>query len=239
MFKVHKDKGERSRIYQVIGICLLCIAFAMMTGVTLSWFLDQSETSNGVPNITLIGTLELEVTTNFNFYNLSLQPDYTYTVDKISQPIGTYVKTKSGSKIHDIDGAFVRIKYTTERKLSGASEWVDNLDLLTLHFADDKFTTSTTYSQSVKNRWVYNSADGYYYYLGSIFTDFIEFNKGYTTSYKIGNEYKNAQVKIHFLVESIQRQYGAYSETWPTAPKIFDDFAYDEMKEGERDNEVE
>lgn len=227
MFKMHKDKQQRFRIYQIIGICLLCIAFAMITGVTVSWFLDQSETSNGVPNVTLIGKLELEVTTNFNFYNLALQPDYTYTIDKEARPIGTYIRTKTSEKIHDIDGAFVRIKYTTERKLQGATEWVDNHDLLTLYFDPEN-----------EEKWVYNSKDGYYYYLGSVFNDFVEFNKGYTTSYKIGNEYKNAQVKINFIVESIQRQYGAYKETWPDAPDIFKSFAFDEMKEGERDNEV-
>ena len=166
-----------------------------------------------------------------NFYNLSLQPDYTYVVDKNNEAIGTYVRTKTGE--HDIDGAFVRIKYTTERKTEGSAEWVDNLDLLTLYF-DNNFTNSTSFTASDKGKWVYNSADGFYYYLGSVFGDYIEFNKGYTTSYKIGNEYKNAQVKIDLQVESVQRQYGAYSDVWRDAPEIFNTFAYNEMNEGDR-----
>ena len=227
----NNKKNHKLNIYQVIGICLLCITLASLTGFTVSWFMDQSTTSNGSPNITVIGTLELDIQTNFNFYNLSLQPDYTYIVDKEDKPIGTYVRTSPAK--HNIDGAFVRIKYTTERKLSGDTEWVNNLDLLTLHFAEDKFTTDTTYTNSARNKWVYNESDGYYYYIGSVFNDYVEFNKGYTTSYKIGNEYKNAQVKIDFVVETIQRQYGAYKEVWDTAPTIFNSFVYDEMNEGE------
>jgi len=230
---MHGNKNRR--IYQIIGMCLLCILFIYLSyQVTTAWFLDDSTTSNGDPNITIIGTLELDVQTNFNFYNLSLQPDYTYVVDKSNEAIGTYVRTKADE--HDIDGAFVRIKYTTRRKPEGATEWVDNLDLLTLYF-DGNFTTNTTLQSTDKGKWVYNSTDGYYYYLGSVFGDYIEFNKGYTTSYKIGNEYKNAQVEIDLQVESVQRQYGAYHEIWPTAPTIFNTFAYNEMKEGDREYE--
>lgn len=230
---VHGNKNRR--IYQIIGMCLLCIAFIYLSyEVTTAWFLDDSTTSNGDANITIIGTLELDVQTNFNFYNLSLQPDYTYVVDKDNEAIGTYVRTKAGE--HDIDGAFVRIKYTTRRKPEGATDWVDNLDLLTLYF-DGNFTSNTSLTAGDKGKWVYNSNDGYYYYLGSVFGDYIEFNKGYTTSYKIGNEYKNAQVEIDLQVESVQRQYGAYHEIWPTAPTIFNTFAYNEMNEGEREYE--
>lgn len=237
MIKMHKNKNRS--IYQIIGMCLLCIAFVYLSyEVTSAWFVDNSTTSNGDANITIIGTLELDVQTNFNFYNLSLQPDYTYVVDKENSPIGTYVRTKAD--VHDVDGAFVRIKYTTRRKVEGATEWVDNLDLLTLYFNgnETKNTSTLTADNKVpandKNKWVYNSTDGYYYYLGSVFGTYIEFNEGYTTSYKIGNEFKNAQVEIDLQVESIQRQYGAYHEVWGTAPKIFKTFAYEEMKEGER-----
>lgn len=226
-------KNQKTRIYQIIGICLLCVLLIYLAiNTTLAWFVDDSTTSNGSPNITKIGTLKLDVQTNFNFYNLTLQPDYTYDVDKEGNPIGTYVRTNSTE--HDIDGAFVRIKYTTRRKVEGSSVWVDNLDLLTLHFDGNK-TTNTSYTSADKNKWVYNSTDNYYYYLGSVFNDFVEFNKGYTTSYKIGNEFKNAQVEIDLVVESIQRQYGAYHEVWNTAPAIFNTFAYNEMNEGERD----
>lgn len=237
MIKMHNNKNRR--IYQILGMCLLCIAFIYLTyEVTTAWLVDDSTTSNGDPNISIIGTLELDVQTNFNFYNLTLQPDYTYIVDKDNSPIGTYIKTKDLE--HDIDGAFVRIKYTTRRMVEGSTEWVDNLDLLTLYFNgnETKNTSQLTEDGKVpeddKGKWVYNSVDGYYYYLGSVFDELIEFNQGYTTSYKIGNEFKNAQVEIDLQVESIQRQYGAYHKVWKDAPEIFNAFAYDEMKEGER-----
>jgi len=220
MNRMH-NKNNR-RIYQILGVCLLCISLICLAyEATSAWFLDKSTTSNGDLKITVIGTLELDVQTNFNFYNLTLQPDYTYLVDKDNEAIGTYIKTNDDE--HDINGAFVRIKYTTRRKLAGSTEWVDNSDLLSLYFDPEN-----------EEKWVYNNDDGYYYYLGSVFDEFIEFNKGYKTSYKIGNEYKNAQVEIGIQVESIQRQYGAYHEVWPSAPEAFENFAYDEMKEGER-----
>lgn len=220
MDKRHNQKSRH--IYQIFGVCLLCVLIiCLVYESTSAWFLDNSTTSNGDPNITIIGTLELEVQTNFNFYNLALQPDYTYVVDKDNEAIGTYIKTKDGE--HDIDGAFVRVKYTTRRKAEGDSEWVDNSDLLSLYFHPDN-----------EDKWVYNSTDGYYYYLGSVYNEFVEFNKGYSTSYKIGNEYKNAQVEIDIKVESVQRQYGAYHEVWPNAPEQFNTFAYNEMNEGDR-----
>ena len=203
-------------------MCLLCIAFIYLTyEVTTAWFLDKSTTSNGT-NITIIGTLELDVKTNFNFYNLALQPDYLYEEDKDGQAIGTYIRTKNPD--HNIDGAFVRIKYTTRRKLEDSTEWVDNSDLLSLYFKDNE------------DEWVYNDTDGYYYYLGSVFGDFVEFNKGYKVDYKIGNEYKNAKVEVDFQVEAIQRQYGAYLEVWDTAPDAFNTFAQTEMSKGEQVN---
>lgn len=220
---IKRQKNKRSKIYQILGICLLCIAFIYLTyEVTTAWFLDKSTTSNGDANITIIGTLELDVQSNFNFYNLALQPDYIYTVDKNGEAIGTYLRTKNPD--HNIDGAFVRIKYTTRRKVEGATEWVDNSDLLKLYF-----------NSEMEEKWVYNDKDGYYYYLGSVFGDYIEFNEGYRTDYKIGNEYKNAQVEIDLQVESIQRQYGAYHAVWPDAPDQFEAFAYNEMNEGDRE----
>ena len=95
MYKPQKKKNGK-RLYQVIGMALLCVLVVYMSyTATTAWFLDESITSNGKPNIMIIGTVDLDVKSNFNFYNLSLQPDYTYTVDKEGSEIGTYVRTKA------------------------------------------------------------------------------------------------------------------------------------------------
>ena len=48
--------------YQMIGIVLLCISLIiLLVNTTIAWFKDESTTSNGDLNITVIGTLSLVV----------------------------------------------------------------------------------------------------------------------------------------------------------------------------------
>ena len=111
-------------------------------------------------------------TTNFNFRNLVLSPDTTYLVDKDGEDIGTYIKT---SEAHNIDGAYVRVRYTSSRPE------------LTLHFDSRYFTTATAYSEAQENHWVYNPDDDFYYYIGHIDDDFTQFNAGYYVDNTIDN----------------------------------------------------
>ena len=79
-----KDFETKSKfnIYTIVVAIVLCmIALTVFSTQTLSWFMDESTTSNGEPDITLIGTLDLDITTNFKFKNLSLAPDTIYTLD--------------------------------------------------------------------------------------------------------------------------------------------------------------
>ena len=219
MQKNFKPKKDR-KMYQIFGILLLCFALiSIFSYTTVAWLMDQSITSNGEPNITLVGTLDLDVTTNFKFKNLALAPDTTYTTDQSGEDIATYLKT---SALHDIDGAYVRIKFSTTRKNVGESSYIDNSDLLTLYFVDN-LTTNTTYSETNKDKWFYNSSDNYYYYLGGIYSTNIMFNRGYKTSNTMQNIHADADVRIEFIVEAIQRQYGASAEVWDTSPQVFKD----------------
>lgn len=217
---------------QMFGIILLCFSFVvLMTNFTLAWFRDESITSNDDVNISLIGTVSVDVTTNFNFYNLALAPDRTYVIDNLNRRIGTYLKT---SESHDIEGAYVRIKYETTRVNPGESTPRDNKDLLDLYF-DGNLTTNTTYTESIKNKWFYNTTDGFYYYIGAVDHNEICFNKGYKTSNIMTNVEADAKVYIKYTVDAIQRQYGAYKELedWKNnAPKVFKEWA--EADEGVR-----
>ena len=218
---------RRNKSYQIFGILLLCISIiALVSNITIAWFRDESVTSNG-DSVTIIGTLGIDVTTNFNFYNLALAPDKIYTTDKDNQRIGTYLQT---SEDHDIEGAYVRIKFETDRRNIGTITYIDNTDLLNLYF-DGNLTTNTTYSASEKNKWFYNSADGYYYYIGAIEDSEVCFNAGYKTSNYMTNVESNAEVRLVFTVEAIQRQYGAYLEIWTTAPNIFVEWAEEDEVE--------
>lgn len=214
--------------HQIIGIVLLFVSLIiLLVNTTIAWFKDESISSNGDLKITLIGTLSLDVTANFNFYNLALAPDRVYLTDMLDQDIGTYIKT---SDSHDIEGAYVRIKFETTRRNEGDSEFRDNSDLLKLYFGegdDYNITTQTSYDPSDdKPKWFYNEADGYYYYIGAVEDEPIVFNKGYITSNKMTNLEKNAEVRINMIVESIQRQYGAYESVWGNdLPSIFTEWA--------------
>lgn len=207
------------KVIKILGLFLLCVAVIVGSyQVTSAWFIDESVTSNGKPNINVIGTIDLDVITNFDFYNLALAPDTIYTTDQNSDDIGTYIGTSTKNNIKDI---YIRTKFTTNR-----SE-------LTLFF-DGNLTSKTTFDpddDTLEDKWVYNETDGYYYYLGAVGSTKIKFNTGY----KVDNTLNNApttnnageEVDINMLFEAIQRPYGAYKydTSWSTAPEIFKDFA--------------
>lgn len=215
---------KKKNKWQIIRIWAIFIMFvaviATISSFSSAWFMDESSTSNDDTNVTYIGDLELDVTTNFKFKNLALAPDTIYTLDQSNEDIATYVRT---SDTHDIDGAYVRIKYETTRKNVGSTTTVDNLDLLKLYF-NGNLTTSTDYSdENTHNKWFYNESDDYYYYLGGVYSDYIQFNAGYQTTNRMINDYANADVTIYFTVDTIQRQYGAHLELWDTSPQVFKD----------------
>ena len=219
--------NKHLKIYQLIGIAVLCIALITLTyNVTTAWFRDSSVTSNGKPNITIIGTIDVDVTTNFCFYNLALAPDTTYTTDQDGGDIGTYLKTSSENDIREV---YVRIKYTATR-YDKVTDSEIACDELTLYFDPDNFTTSTSYNATNDhNKWVYNSKDDYYYYLGSIGSDkYTQFNAGYSTDNSMNNKKANADVYIKLEIEAIQRPYGAYEAVWgDDVPAIFESFVTD------------
>ena len=207
-----KNSKNKNRLYQFFGIALLCFAIIMLTyNTTYSWFRDKSVTSNS-PEVTIIGTIALDVTTNFKLDNLVFAPDTVYTtVASSGESLATRIKT---SDKHDIDGAFVRVKFTSNR-----SE-------LTLHFGSN-VTTSSDYTNSAtdENKWYYNSIDGFYYYIGTVSSTNITFNSGYAIDNTLYNAKESAPVELSFYVEGLQKQYGAYLEEWPTAPTIFKTYA--------------
>lgn len=215
------EKHPKRKMYQNLCIIAIVIVFiAIMSSYTLSWFMDESTTSNGEPNITQIGELDMDVVTNFKFTNLVLAPDTIYTTDQSDADIATYIKT---SAIHNIDGAYVRIKFETQRRKVGELDYVDNLDLFNLYF-DGNLTTSTNYNDSnTPNKWFYNATDNYYYYLGGVYGENVMFNAGYKTTNRMINDVASADVKIDFTIDCIQRQYGASASVWTTAPQVFVD----------------
>ena len=178
------------------------------------------------PDIIVIGTIDIDVTTNFNFYNIALAPRTTYYTDNMGQDIGTYVKTGENN---DIRTVYVRIKYTVtidDPSTEGIEE--ENSNRLKLVFAPNKETTTTssTYDASRDgNKWFYNSSDNYYYYMGEVGETDIQFNKGYYVDNSLNNSIADFAVGITFEVEAIQRPYGAYKAVWSTAPDLFESFA--------------
>ena len=221
------DNARKLKNSQILAIIIACLIFlAIISSITFAWLMDDSTTSNGDPDITLIGDLDLDVTTNFKFKNLALAPDTTYVVDQDGNDIATYIKT---SDSHDIDGAYVRIKYETTRRNVGDTDYIDNLDLLQLYFVDN-YTTSTTYDNSSRDEWVYNATDNFYYYLGGVYGNNVMFNRGYKTTNIMTNVVANADVTITLTVDSIQRQYGASDAVWTTSPQVFKDMVAVESK---------
>lgn len=204
------NKKDIKGIYQMFGIVLLCFAIIILTyNITYAWFRDKSVTSNN-PNITIVGTIALDVTTNFKFTNLTFAPDTTYTLDSSGNSLSTKIKTADN---HDIDGAFVRVRWTTNR-----SE-------ITLHFGNNVTSSSDYLGSSDENKWYYNEIDGFYYFIGVVNNQDVIFNDGYYVDNTLYNAKAGAPVEMSFYVEGLQKQYGAYLAEWTTAPTIFKTYA--------------
>lgn len=218
---------NKFKLYQIIGMLLLCLSLIMGTfSLTTAWFRDESVTSNA-PNIAIVGTIGLDITTNFNFKNLVLAPDTTYTVDRDNNDIGTYVKKSADN---NIDGAFCRVKYDYYRERQPEEELNFEPDELTLYFGNNKITESTSYTGDDLGKWYYvgpgEAGDpGYYYYIGIIRESSIQFNAGYTVNNKLYNVIAGVPVDITFTFEAIQWQYGAYHDWDSESPQIFKEYA--------------
>jgi len=223
MYHPTRSKIQAKRIYQIIGIALLCILLVICSyGVTLAWFVDQSITSNGSPSILVVGTVDLNVRTNFNFYNLVLAPDTLYKENIEDGQTVSYATTVSTGAKNDTGNIYVRARFSTNRPE------------LSLYF--ENLTTETNYENAINN-WYYNeeidsnndgtpeSGDGWYYYIGSVGATSITFNSGYYVDNTLHNGVAGETVTIDFVFEAIQRPYGAYNAVWTSAPSVFDDFA--------------
>lgn len=217
--------GMRKSIYHIIGITLLCVTMAFLfINTTLSWFRDDSTTSNA-PNIKVIGTIGLDVYTNFNIYNLTFAPDSIYTVDNQNNDISTTIKT---SAKHNIDGCYVRIKFESIYKdiLEEDGITPKDLSLLSLYFVTQPLNTpNADYHSSNNNKWVYDDISDYYYYLGIVDENLVTFNDGYKINNRLDNSIKGEDIKLTFTVEAIQRQYGAHTALWEDSPNIFKTYA--------------
>ena len=218
-------------LYKTTLMSLLFVAvISLFVRFTASWFRDVSVTSNG-PTSMVIGTIDFDVVTNFDFYNLTLAPDTIYTKDGDSsgQTTGNSMATKiRTSSSHDIVDAFVRIKFITNRTE------------LSLYFDSNRETVASSYPQqsgssydtqrnAINNRWYYNSTDDYWYYIGVVQGHgtnlWTTFNDGYKTDNTFTNAKAGEPVEMTFIVEGLQIPYGAYTEVWDTAPAVFNGYA--------------
>ena len=210
-------KSRHYKVYQFLGIVLLClILFFLSYQFTMAWFVDQSTTSNGEPNILVVGTVDLRVQTNFNFYNLVLAPDMVYTENIEDGQSVSYATRLTTSTKNDTGSIYVRAKFYTNRPE------------LSLHFTN--LTTATSFvdeetGDTESGKWFYNEEDDFYYYLGSVGTSEVIFNAGYYVDNTLDNSKAGDEVEINFTFEAIQRPFGAYSVVWDSAPTIFDEFA--------------
>ncbi len=206
------EKKTNYLLHSAVALLLvLAIIWSVFT-FTSSWLRDESITSNPDPSVSVIGTIDLDITTNFQLRNLVLSPDTTYLIDKNGEDIGTYIKT---SEKHNIDGAYVRVKYTCD------------IPELTLYFVDNYTTTNSYATPSVvTNKWYYNEADGFYYYIGYIDDNRTRFNAGYYVDNTIDNTRAGVDCSVSLYFETIQRQYGASASDsdWLTSPQVFKDF---------------
>lgn len=205
--KRSNSSGKTLKVFRLALIVLFALGLMVLSyTVTTAYFMDESITSTGEPNIVIVGTISLDVDTNFNFENLALAPDTLYTGSDVQTTIAT-------GTTNNIDTVYVRVKFenTCER-----------LEIVINKLAANGNVDYN--SAQHENHWVLGE-DGYYYYLGEIGSSPTIFNDGYKTDNSFHNGIAGDPVELTITVEGIQRPYGAYDSLWQTAPQLFKSFA--------------
>lgn len=218
------NKRSIKLAYQVLGILFLCVSLIYFTyHVTSAWFEDTSTTSNGIPSVEKIGTIDVDVRVGnnnaFEFANMTLAPDTLYyTENPTSGDIdyATYIKAGENNNIGNI---YVRVKFSCNRPE------------LSLYFVNALADNAiTTFTSDLAGKWVYSYEDtdndgnadtGYYYYLGGVGQEEITFNNGYKVNNSLHNGIAGQPVDMSISVEALQSPYGAYLAEWGSAPDVF------------------
>ena len=218
---------KRKDIYKLIFVIVAVLSMMVIAlEISFAWFMSNSMTDNSGTGVKVIGTIGLDVTYDFSFYNDALSPDTYVLTDKQGDDIATYIKTSSAN---NIDGVFVKVKFMT------------NIAQLSLYFDEDDIISDevVTYASSTcDDRWILSMTETQgsgtsaiyiyeYYYVGKIGSTNVTFNTGYYVNNHINNSHAKNGVYIKMEVYGLQSQYGAYleDEDWQTAPTIFKTYA--------------
>ena len=207
--KQNRNSEKTLKVFRLALIVFLALSLMILSySVTTAYFTDESTTSSGEPNIIVVGTISLDVDTQFNFENLALAPDTLYTGSDVQTTIAT-------GTTNNIDTVYVRVKFENN---------CERLDIVINNLAPDGSVDYDS-TQHGDYRWVLGD-DGYYYYLGEVGSTPVVFNDGYKTDNAFHNGIAGDSVELTIIAEAIQRPYGAYVSLWgEDAPQLFRSFA--------------
>ena len=211
--------------YKLIFIAVAIISSVLLIlEISFAWFMSNSMTDNSDTGVKIIGTIDLDVTYDFSFYNDALSPDSYILGNKSGNNISTLIKTTGDN---NIDEVFVKVKFIT------------NISQLSLHFDGNLLSNSvTSYTEECNEKWIQSdyieTTDGEntiytyeYYYIGLVGNTNVTFNRGYYVNNHIDNSYAKDGVYIKMEVYGLQSLYGAYleDEDWESAPGVFEEYA--------------
>lgn len=186
------DHTSTNRKYaQTIALCVVFFVLILSISLTLAYFSSKDD-GGGSKNFS---TLDLTVTATY-------PTDEPLIPNMIYDGYDATITTSNTS-----EDAYVRVKMYCE---------IDGVIDTTL------VTPIVPYMEVVGSetvvRWIYNSVDGYWYYVGYVnSTQSAKF----LTGYNVGEVGGLKDIHIVIKAEGIQRKYLAYEDLWETASDMW------------------
>ncbi len=191
MKNIFKPTSQNMRYTQTITLCIILLVVILGMSVTLAYF-SSRDTGGGSQNFS---TLELTVNATYPtdeplIPNLEYD-GYTATITTSQNSEDAYVRAKMYCVVDGVENTTLITPVVPYMTVEGTQNIV---------------------------RWIYNDADGYWYYVGYVNGTL---SATFITGYIVGDVGGIEDIQIVIKAEGIQRKYLAYEDLWQTASETW------------------
>lgn len=181
---------------KIMGGAVALAATVVLVGGTLAWFTDSETILN-----------------SFNTGKVDIAIEETFDEPADWTP-GTTTNKDVEIKNQGKSDAFIRVKLE--------KAWYDGATKTELSTDNIEVTLVNINTTPTDGSWVYNNADGYYYYIGVVapdantnqLVDEVKFVPGNND-----NDYAGKKADVNVIAEAIQITNDAYKDAWKSVPQ--------------------
>lgn len=181
---------------KIMGGAVALAATVVLVGGTLAWFTDSETILN-----------------SFNTGKVDIAIEETF-IEPADWTPGTTTNKDVKIKNEGKSDAFIRVKLE--------KAWYDGDTKTELSTDNIEVTLVNSNTTPTNGSWVYNDADGYYYYIGIVapdattnqLVDAVKFVPGNND-----NNYAGKKADVNVVAEAIQITNDAYKDAWKPVPQ--------------------